>query len=74
MVRLPLWAFDRSVGRLLSKSSATAQVNYEDDMDAPDAASSSSGAEDFEVLEKSRTAAQNGGDNVSKTHKAVKSR
>jgi len=61
LYRLPVWAYNRLVGRILNKQ----QPDYEDEKDQVDAdevlpSSSSSGAEDFEVLEKVKTTAQNG--------------
>lgn len=56
-VKLPIWAFNASVGRFLNK----APVNEEDvEVEEEVTASSSSGADDFEVLEKVKTTARNG--------------
>lgn len=55
----------------MSQSPATARSSHEDEVDAPDAASSSSGAEDFEVLEQSGTTGQNSKDDVFKSKKVV---
>lgn len=59
-MRLPLWAFNSVISRFSPKSSQSDddQDSVDEEMDTP--GTSSSGAEDFEVLEKVKTTAQNG--------------
>ncbi|KAH8760802.1 hypothetical protein BGZ57DRAFT_586183 [Hyaloscypha finlandica] len=64
LYRIPIWAFNRLSGRFVKKSAE----EEESDISEEDVPSSSSGAEDFEVLEKIKTTAQNG------TGKAVRRR
>ena len=56
LVRVPIWVFNRTVSRFLNK----AEVEEEIEEGEEEGASSSSGADDFEVLEKVKTTAQNG--------------
>ncbi|KAG9238575.1 hypothetical protein BJ875DRAFT_32991 [Amylocarpus encephaloides] len=58
LVRVPIWAFDRTLGRLLNKSPVDEEEEEEEETLTP--SSGSSGAGDFEVLEKVKIAAQNG--------------
>ncbi|KAL0938662.1 J domain-containing protein C2E1P5.03 [Colletotrichum truncatum] len=58
LVRLPIWAYNRTIGRVLNKN--TEEVDFEtEELDSDDGApaqhtpSSDSAAEDFELLEKS---------------------
>jgi hypothetical protein len=70
LYRLPIWAYNRVTGRFVKKSSE----EEESDISEEDVPSSSSGAEDFEVLEKVKTTAQNGTGNVVRRKKSNKSR
>jgi len=56
LYRLPIWAYDRLTSRFLNKPSSEDESDIEED----EIPSSSSGAEDFEVLEKVKTTAPNG--------------
>jgi len=56
LVKVPIWAYNISVGRFLNKT----PVEEEDEAEEEEAASSTSGTDDFEVLEKVKTTAQNG--------------
>ena len=58
LYRVPIWAFNRTAGRLLNKS--LAKEDSDEEIEEEEVASSSSGADDFEVLEKVKTTAQNG--------------
>jgi hypothetical protein len=62
LYRVPVWAYNRLTGKFLKKPASDA----ESDISEEEVPSSSSGAEDFEVLEKVKTTAQNG------TGKAIK--
>lgn len=55
LYRVPIWIYNRAAGRLSKKVSTEEESDIEDD----EPASSSSGADDFEVLEKVKTGAQN---------------
>jgi hypothetical protein len=55
LYRVPIWIYNRAAGRLSKKGSTEEESDIEDD----EPASSSSGADDFEVLEKVKTGAQN---------------
>jgi len=57
LVRVPVWAYETITSRFLKKKEA---ADEDSDLDAEDTPASSSGAEDFEVLEKVRTTAENG--------------
>jgi hypothetical protein len=70
-VRIPLWAYNKTVGRLLPQKAVDGEGEYQDD-EVP-VSSSSSGADDFEVLEKTKTTAENG-DNVLRRKKSAKGR
>jgi hypothetical protein len=52
---VPVWIYNRALGRLLKKTSTDEESDIEDD----EPASSSSGAGDFELLDKDKTTAQN---------------
>lgn len=59
LVRLPLWAANSVMSRFSSKpASEEDEDSVDEEIDTP--GSSGSGAEDFEVLEKVKTTAQNG--------------
>jgi len=62
---VPVWAFNHTAGRFLSKPSAEEDVEVEEE----EVGSSSSGADDFEVLEKVKTTAQNGNGKAVKRNK-----
>jgi hypothetical protein len=64
--RLPAWAFNRTVGRLIFKAPVEEQQDGEDEVAPLD---SSSGAEDFEVLEKVKSTAPNGNGKSNKRNK-----
>ena len=65
-----MWAYNKSVGRFLPQK-ALEDGDYQDDENP--VSSSSSGADDFEVLEKTKTTAENG-DNVLRRKKSAKGR
>lgn len=56
LYRVPIWAYNQLSGRFVKKSAE----EEESDISEEDVPSSSSGTEDFEVLEKIKTTAQNG--------------
>ncbi len=56
LYRVPLWAYNSVAGRFLNKAEPTEED--EDFDEAQNTPSSSSGAEDFEVLEKVKTSSQ----------------
>jgi curved DNA-binding protein CbpA len=58
LFRLPIWIFTAIKNRILNKKVATS--DSESDISEDEPLSSSSGADDFEVLETSKTEAQNG--------------
>ncbi|KAL3417832.1 J domain-containing protein C2E1P5.03 [Phlyctema vagabunda] len=71
LYRFPVWVFNRGVGRFFSKSPVADDSSEEGGEHTP----SSSDAEDFEVLEKVKTTAQNGnGKSSKKTKKSSKGR
>lgn len=70
-MRIPLWAYNKTVGRFLPQKAVDGEGEYQDD-EVP-VSSSSSGADDFEVLEKTKTTAENG-DNVLRRKKSAKGR
>lgn len=70
LIRLPLWAYSRLVSRLLNKPELEVEEEIEEEED-----NTSSGADDFEVLEKVKTTAQNGnGKAVRRNKKSAHSR
>ena len=73
LYRVPIWAFNRTAGRFLNKASTEED---EDEADAGvDTPSSSSGADDFEVLEKVKATAPNGmGKAVRRNKKSTRGR
>lgn len=56
--RVPKWVYRLSVGRFLNKDQATEEDDEEDSEEQQNTPTSSSGAEDFEVLEKVKTTSQ----------------
>ncbi|KAH7363858.1 hypothetical protein BKA65DRAFT_123893 [Rhexocercosporidium sp. MPI-PUGE-AT-0058] len=70
LVRVPIWIINKATSRFLSKPSA----DSESDMEEDEAPSSSSGAEDFEVLEKVKTTAPNGNGKAVRRKKSTKGR
>lgn len=71
LYRMPIWAFNRTVGRFLNK----AQAEEDSEEEEAAATSSSSGADDFEVLEKVKTTEQNGnGKAIRRNKKSVRGR
>lgn len=71
LYRMPIWAFTRTVGRLLNKAQAEEDLEEEEG----DVTSSNSGADDFEVLEKVRTTEPNGnGKAVRRNKKSIRGR
>jgi len=59
LYRVPIWAFNRTAGRYLNKAPIEEGEDDEDEaIDTP--ASTGSGADEFEVLEKVKTTAANG--------------
>jgi len=66
---VPIWAYNRVAGRFVKKSE-----EEETDVSEEDVPSSSSGAEDFEVLEKVKTTAQNGTGKAVRRKKSAKGR
>jgi hypothetical protein len=57
LYRVPIWAYSRSAGRFLNKPSPTEESDEEGDVQNTE---SSDDVEDYEVLEKVKTTAQNG--------------
>lgn len=74
LYRVPIWAYNISVGRFLNKPAPESDDIVEDNVDEAEVASSSSGAEDFELLEKSKTIAQNGNGKAIRRKKSTKGR
>jgi hypothetical protein len=70
LYRVPIWAYKRIAGRVLKKSSEEEESDIEED----EVPSSSSGAEDFEVLEKVKTTAPNGNGKAVKRKKSNRGR
>ena len=70
LVRVPIWIFNRATARFLNKPSTGEESDIEDD----EAPSSSSGADDFEVLEKVKTTAANGNGKAVRRKKSTKGR
>ncbi|TVY59655.1 putative J domain-containing protein [Lachnellula suecica] len=66
LYRVPIWAFDRLAGKFLRKAPSFTE---EDEEEEEVASSSSSRRDDFEVLEKVKTTAQNGNGKTSKKSK-----
>ncbi|CZS98435.1 probable ERJ5 Endoplasmic Reticulum located J-protein [Rhynchosporium agropyri] len=71
LVRVPIWILNKATSRFLSKPSTDSESDGIDEDEAPD---SSSGAEDFEVLEKSKTSALNGNGKSVRRKKSSKGR
>jgi hypothetical protein len=59
LYRVPLWAFNLVAGRFLSKKDVDGEYSG-DEFDENAEAGSGEDADDFEVLEKVKTSAQNG--------------
>ncbi|TAQ88740.1 hypothetical protein B7494_g2904 [Chlorociboria aeruginascens] len=59
LVRVPIWAFNRAMGRFLNRAPVEEEEEEEEE-EGGDVTSGSSGADDFEVLEKVKTTAENG--------------
>ncbi|CAG8952588.1 hypothetical protein HYFRA_00009694 [Hymenoscyphus fraxineus] len=72
LVRVPIWAFNITAGRFLGKSSSPEE--FDDEVDGENPSSSSSGADDFEVLEKVKTTAPNGTGKVVRRKKSARGR
>lgn len=70
LVRVPIWIINKAMSRFLSKPSTDSDSDIEED----EAPSSSSGAEDFEVLEKVKTTAPNGNGKAVRRKKSTKGR
>jgi hypothetical protein len=71
LYRVPIWIYNRAAGRLSKKASTDEDSDIEDD----EPVSSSSGADDFEVLEKVKTGAQNeNGKAVRRNRKSARGR
>jgi hypothetical protein len=70
LYRIPIWAYNRLTGRIVKQSSSDA----ESDISEEDVPSSSSGADDFEVLEKAKTTAQNGTGKAVRRKKSTRGR
>jgi hypothetical protein len=70
LYRVPLWAYNRTAGRFLNKPTS----DSESELDEEEPASSSSGADDFEVLEKVKTTAQNGNGKAVRRKKSTRGR
>ncbi|KAB8302933.1 hypothetical protein EYC80_006249 [Monilinia laxa] len=64
LFRLPVFAFNKTIGRVFNK--APAEEEYEE---LEEVASNSSGADDFEVLEKVKTTATNGNGKATRRNK-----
>ncbi|KAF7949598.1 uncharacterized protein EAE97_003107 [Botrytis byssoidea] len=63
LFRLPIFAFNKTIGRVLNKTPV------EEEYEEVEEASSSSGADDFEVLEKVKTTAINGNGKATRRNK-----
>jgi hypothetical protein len=70
LYRIPIWTFNRLTGRIVKPSSS----DEESDISEEDVPSSNSGAEDFEVLEKVKTTAQNGTGKAVRRKKSTRGR
>ena len=68
LYRVPIWAYTHVAGRFLKKSSSDEEDSDIEGEDTPP--SSTSGADDFEVLEKVKTSSQNGSGKVVKRKKS----
>jgi len=72
LCRVPVWAFNITVGRVFGKKQT---VEFDSDIEEEELAEgSSSGADDFEVLEKGKTTAQNGNGKALRRKKSSKGR
>ncbi|KAG9248322.1 hypothetical protein BJ878DRAFT_532002 [Calycina marina] len=69
LVRLPRWAVRTAYNRIFNRG---AEADIEEFLEEEDRPSSSSGADDFEVLEKVKTTAPNGNDKVVKRKKSAR--
>jgi hypothetical protein len=67
---VPIWAFNRTVGRFLNK----AQAEEDSEEEEGEVTSSSSGANDFEALEKVKTTAANGNGKAVRRNKNARGR
>ena len=67
---MPIWAFDKVAGRFLKKGEEeVTEEEEEEEEEVEEVAGSSSGVDDFEVLEKVKTIAQNGNGRAVKRNK-----
>jgi hypothetical protein len=69
LYRIPIWTFNRLTGRIVKPSSSDEESDISEDVP-----SSNSGAEDFEVLEKVKTTAQNGTGKAVRRKKSTRGR
>lgn len=67
LFRAPVWAYNKTVGRLLNKAPVE-EEEFDDEVEAGDAPSTDE-ADDFEILEKVKTTAQNGSSKAAKKSK-----
>ena len=72
LYRIPIWAIRTVSNRVLGRT--TVDSEYEGEEETEERPSSSSGADDFEVLEKVKTTAQNGNGKVIKRKKSARGR
>jgi hypothetical protein len=68
---MPIWAYNRSLGRIFNKAPADEEQEQQVYEVAP--SSGSSGTEDFEVLGKVKSTAQNGTGRASRRNKKATS-
>lgn len=72
LYRIPIWAIRTVSNRVLNRTAVGSE--YEGDEENDDHPSSSSGPDDFEVLEKVKTTAQNGNGKAVKRKKSARAR
>lgn len=70
LYRIPIWAYNRLTGRFVKPSPS----DQESDISEEEVPDSSSGADDFEVLEKVKTSAQNGSGKAVRRKKSTRGR
>ena len=72
LYRIPIWAVRTISNRVLNRT--TVESEYEGEEETEDRLSSSSGADDFELLEKEKTTAQNGNGKAVRRKKSARGR
>jgi len=70
LYRVPIWAYNRLTGRFIKSSSS----DEDSDISGEEVPDSSSGADDFEVLEKVKTSAPNGSGKAVRRKKSTRGR